>query len=83
MPPTSRLRSVVIVVIAYVAAMTAALGVGHQLETSNPIALALWADVAATVAIFVFSLVLRNSSVYDPYWSLAPLPLVLYWCMRL
>jgi steroid 5-alpha reductase family enzyme len=32
--------------------------------------------------IFVFSLVLRNSSVYDPYWSLAPLPLVLYWCMR-
>ena len=82
MPPTSRLRSVVIVVIAYVAAMAAALGVGHLVETSSPLAVALWADVGATVAIFVFSLALRNSSVYDPFWSLAPLPLVLYWCMR-
>lgn len=29
-------------------------------------------DVIATVAIFIFSVVFRNSSVYDAYWSLTP-----------
>ena len=30
-------------------------------------------DVAATVVTFVFSLILKNSSVYDAYWSLTPM----------
>jgi steroid 5-alpha reductase family enzyme len=39
---------------------------------------ALWkvvaaADVVATVVVFAFSVVLDNSSVYDPYWSVAPM----------
>ena len=29
-------------------------------------------DLAATLAIFGFSLLWRNSSVYDPYWSIVP-----------
>ena len=33
----------------------------------------LLADVVATVATFVFSLILHNSSVYDPYWSVQPI----------
>ncbi len=32
-------------------------------------------DIAATVAVFVFSVLLHNSSVYDPYWSLTPMVL--------
>ena len=35
-------------------------------------------DIAATVVTFVFSVALRNSSVYDPYWSLTPM-LVSLW----
>lgn len=31
------------------------------------------ADVAATVVVFIFSLIFRNASVYDPYWSVQPL----------
>jgi steroid 5-alpha reductase family enzyme len=31
------------------------------------------ADAAATVAVFAFSVVLDNSSVYDAYWSVAPM----------
>ncbi len=31
------------------------------------------ADVAATVAVFGFSVVFDNSSFYDPYWSVAPM----------
>lgn len=30
-------------------------------------------DVAATVAVYLFSAALGNSSVYDPYWSLTPM----------
>lgn len=44
---------------------------------------ALWAglvaDVVATVVIFAFSLRYRNSSFYDPYWSVIPPLLMLYW----
>ena len=29
----------------------------------------LIADVTATVVTFVFSLIFKNASVYDPYWS--------------
>lgn len=36
----------------------------------------LIADVAATMATFIFSLIFRNASVYDPYWSVQP-PVIL------
>ena len=32
----------------------------------------LIADVAATVLVFIFSLIFSNASVYDPYWSVQP-----------
>ncbi|WNJ18588.1 DUF1295 domain-containing protein [Pontibacter sp. G13] len=32
-----------------------------------------WADVAGTIVIFLFSISLKNSSMYDPYWSLWPM----------
>ena len=36
------------------------------------------ADGAATGVIFLFSLVLDCSSIYDPYWSVAPIPIALF-----
>lgn len=36
----------------------------------------LVADVVATVVTFVFSLIFKNASVYDPYWSVQP-PVIL------
>lgn len=35
-------------------------------------------DLVATVAIWVSSLIIRNSSVYDAYWSLTPMVMLLY-----
>jgi steroid 5-alpha reductase family enzyme len=32
--------------------------------------------------VFAFSAALSNSSVYDPYWSLAPMFLAVYWWLR-
>lgn len=37
----------------------------------------LVADVIGTVIIFIFSLLLRNASVYDPYWSVQPIVIIL------
>ena len=36
----------------------------------------LIADALATVATFIFSLIFKNASVYDPYWSVQP-PVIL------
>jgi steroid 5-alpha reductase family enzyme len=37
----------------------------------------LIADVASTIIIFIFSLILNNASCYDPYWSVAPLSIAI------
>ena len=72
-------RAVLSVALAYLVALAVALSVGHTVPLEHPIGVALAADVAATVVIFGFSLAYRNSSFYDPYWSLAPIAIAIYW----
>jgi len=45
----------------------------------NPLLAMLGADLIATLVVFVFSLALNNSSMYDPYWSVAPIVIALAW----
>jgi steroid 5-alpha reductase family enzyme len=67
------------VIIAYFIAIYAGkLSLDH-IQTSSEILNMLIADVIATVVIFLFSLMAGNSSLYDPYWSLIPVPIALYW----
>jgi steroid 5-alpha reductase family enzyme len=47
----------------------------------SPIVRALWADVVATCVIFGFSKAHNNSSFYDAYWSVAPVPIAIYWAL--
>ena len=37
----------------------------------------LIADAIATVVTFIFSIIFKNASVYDPYWSVQPIIIVL------
>ena len=37
----------------------------------------LW-HIYATLFIYIGSLILKNSSLYDPFWSVAPVPIVIY-----
>ena len=37
------------------------------------------ADLAGTIVIFIFSVLLNNSSMYDPYWSVKPLVIAGYY----
>lgn len=42
----------------------------------------LLADMVATIVVFAMASLVRNSSIYDPYWSLAPPVLMVWWMMR-
>ena len=48
-------------------------------DQQSILATSFYADVIATVVIFVIGLLFRNASFYDPYWSLAPFALCFYW----
>ncbi len=68
-----------VLAVAYLAAAATAVATTALVPLAHPLALALVADVLATCCVFLFSLGLGNSSVYDPYWSLAPVALGAYW----
>lgn len=76
----SKSRSLVIVGVAYVVAV----GAAAAWLCWGPATGRLWldtliADVVGTLVVFVFSRAYRNSSFYDPYWSVIPPLLTLYW----
>jgi steroid 5-alpha reductase family enzyme len=67
-----------VVGIAYVIAVLVASTVLKLLRELHPLLALAAADTAATVTVFVFSRAFDNTSVYDPYWSVAP-PLIALW----
>ncbi len=80
-PARSRTVSMLICLAAYVAAAVAAVAVFRLASPGRPILAALLADLAATVVVFGFSLAFDNSSLYDPYWSVAPAALAGSWLL--
>jgi steroid 5-alpha reductase family enzyme len=75
---TWRLESLAWVTFAYLVALAVALwlitGAG-----GHPLGSLIAADVVATVVVFAFSMRWDNGSVYDPYWSVVPPLIALYW----
>jgi len=64
---------------AYLVATWVAFAVAAPLWAEHPIQVAVACDLAATAVVFLFSVLLDNSSVYDPYWSVAPPMVAVYW----
>jgi len=75
----TRTQSRLICLLAYFVAAAVAFAAGKVFDRGSLLWTAGAADLAATVVVFVFSLILDNSSVYDPYWSVAPVPILVYW----
>nr|WP_163807823.1 DUF1295 domain-containing protein [Mycolicibacterium anyangense] len=76
----SKTHSLLLVTAAYVVAV--ALGAAWLLggpSTGSLLLDAFVADVLATLVIFVFSRIYRNSSFYDAFWSVIPPLLLIYW----
>ncbi|MEI7915119.1 MAG: DUF1295 domain-containing protein [Mycobacteriaceae bacterium] len=76
----SRAGSLALVTLAYVIAVAAAaLWLRAGPHTGRLWLDVLIADVIATVVVFIFSRVYRNSSFYDAFWSVIPPLLFVYW----
>jgi steroid 5-alpha reductase family enzyme len=67
--------------LAYLVAAAAAAALGWQLRGEHPLLVAGVADLCATLVVFAASLAFNNSSFYDPYWSVAPVPLVVFFAL--
>ena len=63
----------------YVVGGAAALVTALLLRHHHPITIAFVADLVATVVVFLLSMVLANSSLYDPYWSVVPPVVAIAW----
>ena len=81
----SRPLSFVIIVIVYALAFVVGLLVYSALACTG--LHYLWqlfiADAVATVVVWLFGLLFRNVSVYDPYWSVAPPVMLTLWACHL
>lgn len=72
-----RFLSFLVILVVYVIATVAGIAIYKYLDESIPFYWRLLvADVIATIITFVFSVIFKNASVYDPYWSVQP-PVIL------
>lgn len=76
------MKAFLLVIAAYVLAGAAAVGTVAWFPALPPLAVLGLADLVATIVVFLSSVLVRNSSMYDPYWSVAPVPLALFWLWR-
>lgn len=77
MKSLSRPVSYIWILIVYILAAAAGIVLYELLPFSFWLNLLL-ADIGATILTFIFSLIFRNASVYDPYWSVQPI-VILVW----
>lgn len=74
-----RAKAGALCLVCYVAALAAAVAAGYMVRSHHPLVVAGIADLVATVVVFGFSFAFNNSSFYDPYWSVGPIALGVYW----
>lgn len=53
--------------------------VDRQSSQFEPLTVLLLADLGATIVVFAASTVFKNASLYDPYWSVAPIAFLVFW----
>ena len=70
-----------VVTAVYVVAALVGWIVVEAFSSRHAIEAYFYADVVATAVVFGGSMLLRNSSVYDPYWSVVPPLIVLGWLL--
>ena len=68
-----------LVALAYIDAAIAAFLIGWVTGDKHPILIAFTADIAATLTIYAWARIFGNASFYDPYWSVAPIAIAIFW----
>ena len=75
----TRIASFLIILTIYIVAFFIALFIFYLSKNLNILISSLLADIAATLVVWGFGVLFRNSSVYDPYWSVAPVVIIICW----
>lgn len=78
-PHTTRSASVWVLGAVYLAAVIIGVEAAGRWPDAHPVVFMFTTDLVATAVVFGFSAWFRNASVYDPYWSVIPVLIVLYW----
>jgi len=79
----SRSAGFAVVAVTYLAAGFSAWGTARAAGGHHPLTVTFWADLVATAVVFAVSMAVGNSSLYDPYWSVAPAVIVVAWVVAL
>ena len=74
----NKAEALIRVVVAYVVALLSAITLASFLDL-GPLLMAIVMDVMGTLVIFIFGRYYGNSSFYDPYWSVVPPAMALFW----
>jgi steroid 5-alpha reductase family enzyme len=78
MTKLSKTASLIVVAIVYIISFAAGVVAFNLLSGTWDILLSfLAADVVATIVVWFAGVIFNNSSMYDPYWSVAPIVLVI------
>lgn len=75
----SRPISLLIVLAIYIIAFFAGLLVFKLSAGMHVLISTFLADIVATIIVWGFGILFLNSSVYDPYWSIAPVVIIPFW----
>jgi steroid 5-alpha reductase family enzyme len=78
----SKIASSVIIAITYLSVFFVIYLIFPALPFSQTMVNVFIADVVATILVFIVSIIFNNSSVYDPYWSVAP-PIIVIYLMKI
>ena len=73
----SKKGSLILVFIYYVISFYLAFIFTKTIDLNGWSLLLVW-HITATIIIFLFSKIHNNSSIYDPFWHVAPIPIVFY-----
>ena len=79
----SKNKSLFIVFLCYIIALVCSCIFIVIYKNNNLIYTLLYADIIATIIIYIASCIFKNSSIYDPYWSVIPPFLLLFWILQL
>ncbi|MBP5445080.1 MAG: DUF1295 domain-containing protein [Acholeplasmatales bacterium] len=77
----NRIASFIVILLVYAIAITVGIITYNLLEFDFWLNLLL-ADIVSTAITFIFSLIFNNSSVYDPYWSVIPIVVVIGYSIK-
>ena len=79
----SKNKSLFVVFLCYAIALICSYIFIISYKNNNLIYTLLYADIIATIIIYIASCIFKNSSIYDPFWSVIPPFLLLFWILQL